>query len=196
MIQLYLLNTYKPLGNFLAGNLHFLRIFMRLTDVNGEFPHTLVKATKILAQLAELILDDMHLLARLHIFHHRARGVQHGHQRGRRDDPHAPLHRVIHEVGMMRVDFGEHGFGGDEHHRAVGSHVVDDVFVGDVVHMFFYVNFELARGLRAFGVAVFKHAVIIFQREFGVHRNHAGRFRQFKHAVGAGAVRQRVLHFE
>jgi hypothetical protein len=42
-------------------------------------------------QLAEGVLDDVDLLARLHVLQHRAGGVEHGHQGGRRDDPHPAL---------------------------------------------------------------------------------------------------------
>ncbi len=37
---------------------------------------------------------------------------------------------------MVGVDFGEHRFGRQEHHRAVGGFAGDDVFGGDVVECF------------------------------------------------------------
>ena len=133
----------------------------------------------------KLILDDVHLLARLDILHHRARGVQHRHQRGRRHHPHPPLHRIIHHIGMMRVDLGEHRFGGNEHYRAVRSHPRNDVFTADVVHMPFDVRLELALRQRLVRLGQPRsESGGNFPAET-LRRHHAGQFRQHQHAIGA-----------
>ena len=85
----------------------------------GELFHARVEARKILAQLGQFVLDDVYLAARFDVLDDRTRGVQHRHQRGRRDDPHAAAHGVLDQIGVVSVNLGKHRFGGQKHHRTV-----------------------------------------------------------------------------
>src|SRR5258708_7945844 len=77
----------EALRDLAAGDLHVLGVLVRLADVIGELLHALVETLEIDAELSKLLLDDVDMPARFHVLQHRARGVQHRHQRGRRDDP-------------------------------------------------------------------------------------------------------------
>ena len=171
---------------------------MRLAHMVGQLVHPLFETGKVLTQFRQFDLDDMDLLARLHILQHGTCGIEHRHQRGRRHDPYPFRHRVFDGFGMVGVNFREHRLRRHEHHRAVRGFTGDDVFAGDIVNMFFDVEAELFLCQRALDVVRrrLEHAVIIFQRKLGIDRHHAGRRRQPDHAVGTGAVGQRRLHLE
>ena len=52
---------------------------------------------------------------------------------------------------MVGVQFSKHRFGRYKHHRAVGRYIGNNVFLGDVVDVFFYVQFELLFSQQLFG---------------------------------------------
>lgn len=93
------------------------------------------------------------------------------------------------------MDFGEDGFGGDEHDRAVGGFAGDDVFGGYGVDVFGDVLAELLFGLFAFavwglGVVGF---LVVFEGEFSVNGDVAGGLGEEEDAVGAFVVGEGVL---
>jgi hypothetical protein len=57
---------------------------------------------------------------------------------------------------------------------------------------------EQAPRRRAVGFArlAVEHPVVVLEREFGIDADHPGRRGELEHAVGARAVRERVLHLE
>jgi hypothetical protein len=198
LVQLDPLDLGKAARELVAGDAQLLGVLVSLADVIGELAQALVEAAEVLAQLRQLVLDDVHLPTGFDVLEYGARSIQHCHHRGRRDDPHAPLHGVVHHFGVVRMDLCEHRLRRDEHHRTVRGLAGDDVLLADVVDVQPQVGAELALGLGAVALvqSEVEHAVVVLQRELGVHRHHAGRLGQLQHAVGTVAVRQRVLELE
>ena len=52
---------------------------------------------------------------------------------------------------MVGVQFRKHRFGRYKHHRAVGRDIGNNVFFGDVIDVFLYVQFELLFRKQLFG---------------------------------------------
>ena len=69
---------------------------------------------------------------------------------------------------MISMDFCENRFGRDEHHRAVTGFRWQDIFAGNVIHMFLHVDLELFLCQCPAGIIrlPIEHAMKIFQWEF------------------------------
>ena len=130
----------------------------------------------------------MCLAARGIVFEYGFGGGQHGGKGGGRGQPYVAVLGVVDDVGVIGVQFGKDGFGRDKENCTVCRVRRADVFVGDVVNVFFHVFCQLdgiLRGLCDFAVA--------FQRKFGINGEVAGGRRQMQQAVWSFAVGQGVL---
>ena len=166
--------------------------------MRGQLVHALLKAAEVGRQLAQVILDHMHLLARGVVLEHRARGGQHRHQGGGRDHPYPRPLRLFHQVREVRVDLGEDRLGRDEHHRAVRGLPRNQVLGRDVADVLADIPLELGRRgepLRLAQVEVL-HPLVALQRELGVDGHVAGGIGQAQQAVDPLAVTQGGLQFE
>ena len=144
--------------------MNFGYVLVGLSNVIGEFLHAIVEAREVFTKFAEFVFDDMNLLTRFDIFHHRPGSIQHRHQRCRRDNPNPSLHRIVDNFRMIGVNLGEHGFRGNEHHRAIGCFPGKNILRADGVDVIFNVVLELPLDDAAFRGrdTTGKHAVIIF----------------------------------
>jgi len=83
--------------------LHVLGVLVRLRMWSASFFMRSSKRWKSTPSLPSSSWMMWIMPARLHVLQHSARGVQHRHQRRRRDDPHAPDDRVLDDLGMVSM---------------------------------------------------------------------------------------------
>src|SRR5512135_575101 len=95
MLELDPLDLLEAAADLVAGNAHLADVLVGLLDVGGELLHALVEAGEILRQLAQFVLDDVRHAPGFRVADHRARGIENGHQRGRRGEPDALFLRVL-----------------------------------------------------------------------------------------------------
>ena len=152
------------------------------------------QALHIFVQKRQFLADGPGLFAHPRVLQDRPHRVQRRHAGRWRDDPDAPGETLAHHIGETGVKFGVDGFGGEEHQRAVGCFSLDDVTLGDVLHMGLNSGAELARGLDLCAVIVGgAQGLERLQRKLGVDDDGAGRVWQADQAVGPLAVRKRRL---
>ena len=194
-VELHALDLQEAPRDLVAGDAHVLGILVCLPDVIGQLAHALVEASKLLAELGQLVLDDMHLAPRLDVLDDRACRIEHRHHGRGRDDPHVTLHGVVDDLPMVRMDLREHRFGGNEHHCPIGGLPRENVALGNVAHVLAQIGAELPHGTGAirFGQRIVEHAVVVLQGKLGIHRHQPGGIGQQQHAVDAVAIGQRVL---
>ena len=94
---------------------------------------------------------------------------------------------------MMRMNFREHRFGGQEHHGAITGLAGNDVLARNIVDMFAHVCLERSR--RRTISAIGQHAFVVFQRKLRIHRDQPRGLGQLQHAVGTHPVGKGVLEF-
>ena len=100
-----------------------------------QIEHPLAEAVHVVHQLRHLALDEVRLLAHLHVLQDRLHGLHREHQHVRRADDDARAMRLLHQVGEMLGEIGIDRLRRHEQDRRVLRLAGDEITLGHGIDM-------------------------------------------------------------
>ena len=135
LLELQVLDLVAARSDPLRRCEDLLDVVVGLAEMPLQVEHALAQPAHVLHQPAHLALDEMRLLAHLHVFQDRLHGLHREHQHVRRADDDAGAMRLLHEVGEMLGEIGIDRLRRHEQDRGVLRLAGDEIALGHGVDM-------------------------------------------------------------